>query len=84
VEGNAINMTDTNFTEVQRLSDEFGFSQFAANLSEFRHSMDFKEVEDADARGRISALEEKSNRHFHVILIFQNNVTQLSQILGVL
>jgi hypothetical protein len=44
--------------------------------------MSFKETEDADARGRIAALEEESNRHSHVIAILQDKVTQLSTDFG--
>jgi hypothetical protein len=54
---NAIKITDTNFTdftELDRLCDEFGFTELATKLSEFRPSMDLKEAEteteDADAR----------------------------------
>jgi hypothetical protein len=51
---NAINITDTNFTELRRLWKEFDFSEIAAKLSKFRPSMDFKEAkaetEDADRR----------------------------------
>jgi hypothetical protein len=84
LEGNAINITDTNFPELQRLCDEFGFSELAAKLSEFRPSMDFKkgETEDADARGRIAALEEKTNQHSHVIAILQDKISQLSTDFG--
>jgi hypothetical protein len=84
LEGNPINITDTNFTELHQLCKEFGFSELAAKLSEFRSSMDFKEAEtkDADARGRIAFLEEKSNQHSHVISILQDKVTQLSTDFG--
>jgi hypothetical protein len=61
LEGNAINITDTHFTELDRLCEEFDFSGLAAKLSEFHSSMDFKEgkahaeaeatTEDADVRG---------------------------------
>jgi uncharacterized protein YdcH (DUF465 family) len=44
--------------------------------------MDFNESEDADSRGRIAALEEKSNQHSHVIAILQDKVTQLSTDFG--
>jgi uncharacterized coiled-coil protein SlyX len=85
-EGNAINLTSTNFTELDRLCNEFGFSELSAKLSEFRPSIDFKEreseFEDADARGRIAFLEEKSNQHSHVIAILQDKVTQLSTDFG--
>jgi predicted CopG family antitoxin len=78
LEGNTINITDTNYTELKQLCEEFGFSEIAAKLSEFRPSVDFKEAEDANARGRIAALEEKANQHSHVIAIWQDKVTQLS------
>jgi FtsZ-binding cell division protein ZapB len=63
---------------------EFGFSELAAKLSEFRPSMDFKETktEDADAREQIAALEEKANQHTHVIAILQFEVRQLSTDFG--
>jgi hypothetical protein len=63
LDGNAIKITDTNFTELDWLCDEFGFTELATKLSEFRPSIDLKEVEteaeaeteteteDADARG---------------------------------
>jgi hypothetical protein len=82
LEGNAINITDTNFRELLRLCDEFGFSELAAKLSEFRSSMDFKETEDVDARGRIAGLEETANQHSHVIAMLQDKVTQLSTDFG--
>jgi hypothetical protein len=72
------------FTELQQLCTEFGFSEIATRLSEFRPSMDFKEreTEDAVARGRIAALEERANQHSHVIVMLQNKVTQLSTDFG--
>jgi FtsZ-binding cell division protein ZapB len=82
LDGNAIKITDTNLTELHRLCREFGFTEIAAKLSEFRPSMDFKKAEDADARGRIAVLEEKSNQHSHVIAILQTEVTQLSTDFG--
>jgi hypothetical protein len=84
LEGNAINITDTNHTEAQPLSEKFGFSEIAAKLSEFCPSMDLKEAEteDADGCGRIAALEEKANQHSHVIAILQHKVTQLSTDFG--
>jgi hypothetical protein len=60
------------------------FTEVAAKLSEFRPSMDFKEgeAEDANARGRIGFLEEKSNQHDHDIAMLQDKVTQLSTDFG--
>jgi archaellum component FlaC len=39
-------------------------------------------LKDADARGRIAALEEKANDHCHIIVMLQNEVTQLSTDFG--
>jgi hypothetical protein len=79
---NAIKITDTNYTELERLCEEFGFSELAAKLSEFRPSMDFKETEDVDAHGRIVALEEKANQHSHGIAMLEDKVIQLSTDFG--
>jgi hypothetical protein len=76
LEGNAINVTDTNFTELHQLCSEFGFSELAAKLSAFRPSMDFKPTDDTNER--IAALEENANQHSHVIAILQDKVIQLS------
>jgi chromosome segregation ATPase len=45
LDGNAIKITDTNFTELNSLCDEFGFTELATKLSEFHPSMDLKEAE---------------------------------------
>jgi hypothetical protein len=60
LEGKAVKITDTNFTALVRLCEAFGFSEIATKLSEFRPLIVFKEAEDADARGRIAAREDKS------------------------
>jgi hypothetical protein len=84
IEGNTINITDTNFTELHQLCEEFGFSELAAKLSEFRPSMEFKKAEDtnADARERIAALDEKVNQHDRDITLLQDKATQLSTDFG--
>jgi hypothetical protein len=35
LEGNSVNITDTNLTALQLLCEEFGFDEFAAKLSDF-------------------------------------------------
>jgi hypothetical protein len=84
LDGNAIKITETNYIELERWCDEFGFFELAAKLSEFGSSMDFQKerIEDADARGRIAVLEEKANQDSHVIAMLQNKVTQLSTDFG--
>jgi hypothetical protein len=78
LEGKEVKFTDTNFTGLQRLCEEFSFSEFAAKLSKFRRSMGFQETEDADARERIAALEERVNQHDCAIAVLQDKFTQLS------
>jgi hypothetical protein len=82
LEGNPIKITDTNFTGLEQLSREFGFSEIAGKLSEFRPLMDFKEPEDANARGRIAALEKKANQRSQDIAVLQDKITQLSTDFG--
>jgi hypothetical protein len=83
-DGKPSKITDTNFTELDRLCKEFGFSELAAKLSDFHPSIDFKkeETEDADARGRIAPLEETANQHSHVISMLEDKVIQLSTDFG--
>jgi hypothetical protein len=78
LEGKEVEITDTNFTWLQRLYKKFDFSEFAAKLSEFRRSMGFQEAEDADARGRIAALEERAEQHNRAIAVLQDNFKRLS------
>jgi hypothetical protein len=49
VEGKTVNKTNTNFTGLEQLCEEFGADEFAGKLSDFGPLMDFKEAEDADA-----------------------------------
>jgi hypothetical protein len=79
LEGNAVKITDTNFTEFQRLCEEFGFKGFAARLSEFRPSMDFKEAKQADLGERIAILEEKSHRNERDNAILQDKFKEFTQ-----
>jgi chromosome segregation ATPase len=81
-EVNEINITATNLTKLDRLCEELGFSELAAKLSEFRPLIGFKEADDADARRRIAALEEKANQHSHIIAMLQGKVAQLSTDFG--
>jgi hypothetical protein len=78
LEGKEVEITDTNFPGLQRLCEEFGFSDFAAKLSEFRPAMGFQEAADAGARGRIAALEEKAKRHNRDIAVLQDKFARLS------
>jgi hypothetical protein len=59
-EGNAVTITNTNFRGLERLWKEFALVDFTAKLSSFQPSIGF---EDAEARRRIAALEEKAKQH---------------------
>jgi hypothetical protein len=48
---------------LQRLCEEFGVDESVAKLSESRPSTGLKETENADARGRITVLEEKAKQN---------------------
>jgi hypothetical protein len=65
-------------TGLEGLCGEFGFTELTGKLSEFRSSTGFREVKDADARGRIAALEEKTDRHDSAIAVLQDKLKQLS------
>jgi hypothetical protein len=86
LERNAITITDTNFTELDRLCKRFDFSQLAAKFSEFRSSMDFKEgkAKFADARGRIRALEKRQINTTTTLRGCRTKSLSSAQILGVL
>jgi hypothetical protein len=82
LEGNAIKITDTNLTGLEGLCGEFGFTELTGKLSEFCSLTSFKEVEVADARGRIPALEEKADQHDSAIAVLQSELKQLSTDFG--
>jgi retron-type reverse transcriptase len=78
LEENAINITYRNFAELKRLCEEFGFAAIEVRLSDFLPLMDFKEVENADARKRIAAMEKQAENNERSIVILRDKVTQLS------
>jgi hypothetical protein len=78
LEGKAVEITDANFEELDRLCQEFGFSDFSAKLSEFRPSKRFKETEDGDPHERIAILEENANQRDHFIAVLESEVRRLS------
>jgi hypothetical protein len=73
--GTPITITDANFPELLQLSEEFGFTEIASKLSEFRPSPPPKQT---DTRRRIATLEEKAEQHDRLLAVFQDEVTQLS------
>jgi hypothetical protein len=82
LEGNAVTITNDNFTGLSALCDEFRFGDLGAALSQFRDSDDFKEAEtipDSEARKRLSALEEQMQQHDHEIASLQCELLRRSQ-----
>jgi hypothetical protein len=78
LEGNAVTVTDTNFAGLRRLCEEFGFGEFAVKLSNFQPSQGLNGGEDAEARGRIAALEEQAEQHGRIILALQSEFGRFS------
>jgi chromosome segregation ATPase len=81
LEGNAVTITDTNFRGLQELCNELGFSDLTAKLWAFHPSIGWKEakqVEDAEARGRIAALEEQMEQHGREIAFSQDELRQFA------
>jgi hypothetical protein len=78
LEGNAIKIRSTNLTGLEGLCGEFGFTELAEKLSEFRASAGTKDTNDPDARGRIAGLEEKTDQHENTIAVLQDKLKQLS------
>jgi hypothetical protein len=68
LEGNAVKITNDDFKEKSAYCYEFRFGAWAAPLSQFRDSDDFKDAEtikDSEARSRLSALEEQMQQRHH-------------------
>jgi hypothetical protein len=82
LEGKAMKITNTNFRELERLCEEFGFDELAAKLSKFLPSKELHEAEDSNARERIAALEEKTEQSGHSIAILQNELKFLTTDFG--
>jgi hypothetical protein len=82
LEGNAIKITNDNFKGLSALCDEFRFGDLSVALSQFRDSDDSKEAEtrkDAEARRRLSALEERVQQRHHQIASLQCELMRRSQ-----
>jgi hypothetical protein len=62
LEGEAVKITDTHFTEYESLCEELRFSECAAKFAEFRCSIGFSGTRNADAYGRIAALQGKTEQ----------------------
>jgi hypothetical protein len=73
LEGNAVEITSENFTALSRLCEEFGFRELRGKFAEFRPAQG-----NADARGRIAALENKAERHDGAIAVLQDRFTRLA------
>jgi hypothetical protein len=82
LEGKEVKITATNLTGLELLCGEFVFTELTGKLSEFRALMSLKEAEDADARGRIAALEEKTHQQNRAIAVLQSELKQLSTDFG--
>jgi uncharacterized coiled-coil protein SlyX len=81
LEGTGIEITSANFSGLARLCEEFGFEDLRAKLSEFPLPPGTGS-EDAEARERIAALEEKAEQYGRAIEVLQSKLAQLSADIG--
>jgi hypothetical protein len=75
-----LELTNDNVGGVALLCAEFGFRAFAAKLSAFKASLAFRAVaasEDAEARLRIAALEERWLQRDHEIAELRSRISRL-------
>jgi hypothetical protein len=87
LEGNAITITGTHFTDIHRLYEEFCFSELAAELSEFHSSMDFKEGEakaKAESEDELQYLNKRQSNTITTLRCCGSKSLSSPQILGVL
>jgi hypothetical protein len=78
LKGKPLKIADTNFTELDRLCEEFGFDELSSKLSQFRPFLGLKASEDSDTRERMAALEYKTEQHDFIIAMLQCKIAQLS------
>jgi uncharacterized coiled-coil protein SlyX len=81
LEGNAIEITSANISGLTQLCEEFGFEELRAKLPESRPVQETA-AEDAEARERIAALEEKAEQHGRAIALLEGQFAQLSADIG--
>jgi hypothetical protein len=82
LEGTPVKVTNNNFKALSQLCEEFGFRDFAAQLSAFQNSDDFKKeatMKDSEARMRLLALEERMQLREQEILHLRNDLSRILQ-----
>jgi hypothetical protein len=82
LEGKSVTITNTNFADLQRLCEEFGFDRFIAKLAKFRPSTGLQSAEDTNARVRIAVLEEEVHEHDRDIAMLLSKFNLLSTKIG--
>jgi uncharacterized coiled-coil protein SlyX len=81
LEGNTIEITSANFSGLTQLCEEFGFERLRGKLSEFPLRPGTA-AEEAEARMRIAALEEKAEQHNRAIAMLKDQFVQLLADIG--
>jgi uncharacterized coiled-coil protein SlyX len=81
LEGNTIEITSANLSGLTQLCEEFGLEELRAKLSQSPPAPGTA-AEDAEARERIAALEEKGEQHDRAIAILKDKFAQLSADIG--
>jgi hypothetical protein len=84
LQGNPVKITNDTFGDLSQLCEEFGFRDFAAQLSRFRTSDDFKEqatTVDSAARLRLHILEERMQQREREIARLHSELSRHSRAL---
>jgi hypothetical protein len=80
VKGNDVQITSENVSGLSQLCEEFGFWRLSTKLSAFRDSPSFKNTADAEARSRISALEERNLQQERWLAALEAKQLELAQL----
>jgi hypothetical protein len=77
VEGEAVKVTNQNFSSLTQLCDKFGFQTLSSKVSAFRNSPEFKDSADDEARSKISGLEERVSQQERRIAALEADMSQM-------
>jgi hypothetical protein len=80
VKGKDIQITNENVSGLSQLCAEFGFRNLSSKLSAFRDFPLFRDSADAEARSRISALEEGASQQERQLAALKANQSQVAQL----
>jgi uncharacterized coiled-coil protein SlyX len=80
IEGKGVDVTNENVSGMAQLCNEFGFQSLSSKLSAFRNSITYKDSADAEARSRISALEERVSQQERRIAALEADLSRVARV----